>query len=324
MKKYNIAIIGATGIVGQTTLKIIQERGLEENNLFLFASASSAGKKVKCGKKKIVVEQLSEENLFARDYDYALFCVDASVSSQYVEKLAEKGCVVIDYSTAYRKERPLIVPEVNFHLAKGEILCNPNCSTIAGVMALYQIHKNFGLERIIYSTYQAVSGAGKEALEDFRHTNPKKLKKLDYLIDNNLIPYIGNINAGGFSSEEEKMIFETKKILGDFDIKISATCVRVPIDIGHSLAITFQTREETTAGQLQKVLEEAEGVKFHSAPMPIFVKGQDDVLVGRLRKNELDSRSFSLFVCSDNLRKGAGQNGVQILERLIEGRNDSL
>ncbi|MBQ8444170.1 MAG: aspartate-semialdehyde dehydrogenase [Clostridia bacterium] len=322
--KYNIAIVGATGVVGQTTLKVLEERGLSDNNLFLFASENSEGKKVVCGGKKLRVKKLCEENLFKDKFHFALFCTGDEVSQEYVKALALRGCRVIDYSALYRKDFPLIVPEINMDKAIGNILCNPNCSTIAGVMALYNIHKQFGLARIVYSTYQAVSGAGQEALQEMNETRAEKLKKLDYPIKNNIIPYIGNINAGGYCREEEKMIFESKKILNDFDIKISSTTVRVPVDIGHSLSIAFETKEKASVDELRQAIDESEGVKYITSPMPMFSRGQDYVLVGRLRANEFNERSFSLFVSSDNLRKGAAQNGVQILEKLIENKNDSL
>ena len=239
--KYNIAIIGATGIVGQTSLKVLEERQLSGNNLYLFASSQNEGKELYVGGRRLKVMLLDEGNLFATHYDYALFCTGDEISEMYVKSLAKKGTVVVDYSSLYRKEFPLIVPEINMNKAQGNILCNPNCSTIAGVMSLYAIHRKFGIERIVYSTYQAVSGAGREALDDMNVSQLDKLKKFDYPIKNNLIPYIGEIYHNGYSKEEEKMKYETRKILNDDDIKITATCVRVPVDVGHCLSINYRS-----------------------------------------------------------------------------------
>lgn len=321
--KYNIAIVGATGIVGKTTLRVLEERGLGQENLFLFASKASRGKKIKVGGKILQVRQLTEEALFSNSYDYALFCTDEHVSGRFVERLALKGTIVIDFSTLYRKTHPLIVPEINMERATENIICNPNCSTVAAVVALGEIHKRYGLKRIVYSTYQAVSGAGKAALEEMKGSDEKKLKKLPFVIKNNLIPFIGAMN-GEYSSEEEKMIYETKKLFDDYNIKISASCVRVPIDVGHSISIFFETKENVTTEEIYSALYESEGVRVVAYPMPKDVRGQDDVLVGRVKKDEFSLNSFSLFVCSDNLRKGAAQNGVQILQGLIAGENDSL
>ena len=322
--KFNIAIIGATGLVGRTTLKILEERGLCRHNIFLFASSKSEGEKVLFAGKSKKIISLCEETLYQRVYDFALFCTGEDISRKYIDLLAKAGCQVIDFSSAYRKDYPLIVPEVNMADAQGNIICNPNCSTIASVVALNEIHKRFGLERIVYSTYQAVSGAGKGAMSEFDETNSMHLQFLDYPIKNNLIPYIGSIDGNGCCTEEKKMLFETKKILNDFDIKISAMTVRVPVDIGHSISIFFETKQNVSVDELRKVLDESEGVKYITHPMPMLSREQDYVLVGRLKKDEFNDKSFSLFLSSDNLRKGAGQNGVQILEKLIERKNSSL
>ncbi|MBQ8909308.1 MAG: aspartate-semialdehyde dehydrogenase [Clostridia bacterium] len=320
--KYNIAIVGATGLVGRKTLQILEEQGLNQNNIFPYASTE--GKKILFGGKKLKVEKLTEENLFKNKLDFALFCTGDDVSSKFVKGLAQRGCTVIDYSSLYRKEFPLIVPEINMDDAVGNILCNPNCSTIASVMALYNIKNKFGINRIIYSTYQAVSGAGRDALKEINELKQENLKKLDFPIKNNLIPYIGNINASGRCTEEEKMIYESKKILNDFNIKISSTTVRVPVDVGHSISIFFETKANASWEEIRQAIEESEGVKYITHPMPLCSRNQSYVLVGRLKKDEFNENSFSMFISSDNLRKGAAQNGVQILEKLIEEKNDCL
>lgn len=316
----NIAIVGATGIVGRTAIKILEERGLEDNNYFLFASSKSAGKRLKIGRSKIRVNLLDDAIFNGKKFDFALFCTKESVSKEFIPKFLENGAKVIDFSSLHRKEYPLIVPEINPEKAVGNLICNPNCSTAAAVMALYEIHKKFGLKEIVYSTYQAVSGAGKNALDEISIADKSKLKTFTYPICDNLIPQIGKIDERGFSTEENKMIFETRKILDDKNIKISATCVRVPIKICHSISIHFVTRKNANLEQIRHTLENTKGVRiFDEAPdypMPYFTKGGNDVLVGRIRQS-YDKNTFDIFVCSDNLRKGAAQNGVQILEMLM-------
>ena len=316
-----IAIVGATGVVGRKTLKVIEERGLDNHEFVLYASQKSAGSKIKIGRKWHRVKLLNN-SIFSENLDYALFCTRENISKAYIKKLAKNGTRVVDFSSCFRKRYPLIVPEINKEKLKGDIICNPNCSTIAGVMALYEIHKRFGLERIVYSTYQAVSGAGKDALDDLKNEKGEKLKNFKYPIFNNLIPYIGEISKNGYSKEENKMIYETKKILDDKSIKITSTCVRVPIDVCHSESINFQTRKRCGVKKLQEVLKSTEGVVYQDCfplfPMPINVRGKDEVFVGRLRRDLNQPNTFNIFVCSDNLKKGAAQNGVQILEEMIK------
>lgn len=317
--KYKIAIIGATGIVGRTLLKILQEKGLLDHKYSLYASSKSAGKLIVLGKKHIKIKLL-DDNILKENFDFAIFCTREEVSKKYVKRLAKSGTKVIDFSSSYRKNFPLIVPEINANKIKGNVICNPNCSTIAGVMALYEVHKKFGLKRIIYSTYQAVSGAGKNALDDLKSGVP--LKCFAYPIKNNLIPYIGTLGKNLYSKEENKMIYETKKILDDKSIQVDATCVRVPIDICHSESITFETKKRSGLNKIRDVLKHTQGVvyedEFPLFPMPINVRGGDEVHVGRLRKDLDVPNAFHIFVVSDNLRKGAAQNGAQILEKLIE------
>lgn len=316
----NIAIVGASGIVGRTVLKILKEKNLDKNNYFLFASKDNEGLLLKIGKKKYKTKALTEEVLKETKFDYALFCTREEVSREYVPIFLKNGATVIDFSSLYRKQFPLIIPEINPQEAKGNLICNPNCSTAAGVMALYEIHKKFGLEEIVYSTFQAVSGAGKIAIDDMKTKDKEKLKSFTFPICDNLIPQIGTIDECGNSTEENKMMFETRKILGDKDIKIAATCVRVPIKICHSLSIHFKTKKDATLKEIKDTLKKTKGVKIADSapdfPMPFVTKGQNDVLVGRIRKS-FEKNAFDIFVCSDNLRKGAAQNGVQILEMFL-------
>lgn len=316
----NIAIVGASGIVGRTVLKILKERNLDKNNFFLFASKDNDGLPLYIGRKKYITKSLSDQTFKKDKFDYALFCTREEVSGEYVPKFLKNGAKVIDFSSLYRKEFPLIVPEINFEEAKGNLICNPNCSTAAGVMSLYEIHKNFGLEEIVYLTFQAVSGAGKVALDDMKTKKQEKLKSFVFPICDNLIPQIGTIDEHGNSTEENKMLFETRKILGDSKIKIAATCVRVPITVCHSLSIHFKTKCDATLQEIIDTLKNTHGVSVvdnaPDFPMPFKTKGQDDVLVGRIR-NSFEKNTFDIFVCSDNLRKGAAQNGVQILEMFL-------
>lgn len=324
MKK--IAVVGVTGVVGRVFLEEIEKQNLLGNEFVFYASKKSAGRKVCLGGKKSKIQALDEE-ILSKNFDYAVFCTRETVSKEFVPKLAKNGCKVIDFSAYYRKKNPLIVPEINADKAKGNILCNPNCSTIAGVMALYEIYKKFGLKRIVYSTYQAVSGAGKDALDDYHKKRVKNLKSFKFPIFNNLIPYIGDIAKNGYSKEENKMIYETHKILGDFKINVTATCVRVPVDICHSESINFETEKKCTAKQIVNVLKNTKGVQvldeFPNFPMPKIVRGRKKVFVGRIRRDFSHENSFNIFVVSDNLRKGAAQNGAQILKLLME-RDESL
>lgn len=313
-----IGIFGASGIVGRTTIKILNEKKLTDHTFFLFGYSNGIGKKIKIGKTYYFVQKTNPNDL--PDLDYALLCTRESVSKQLVESLLKTKCRIIDFSSCFRRDYPLIVPEINFDQAKGNLICNPNCSTTASVISLYEIHRKFGIESIIYSTYQAVSGAGKSALDDLHVKKKENLKAFTYPISNNLIPQIGKIDKRGYSTEENKMIFETKKILNDDNIKITATCVRVPIDICHSISIHFKTKKKASLKQIKDTLNNTNGVSVFDFdpvyPMPYFTKGGDKVLVGRIRES-FEKNSFDIFICSDNLRKGASQNGVQILEKLL-------
>ena len=323
--KYNIAIVGATGMVGRKTLQILAEQGLEDNNFYLFATKKSVGKKLKIGNKSFCIEELSLSNLLKHNLNYALFCVNENVSKIYAKPLLKKNVKVIDFSSFYRSKFPLIVPEINFEDVKNSnLICNPNCSTAQSVMALNMISKKFGLSNIVYSSYQAVSGAGKVALDDLKRHNQKKLKKLNYPIKNNLISFIGDCDKTGYSTEENKMIFETKKILHLTECDITATCVRIPIKNCHLVSITFKTKKNCHFKQIEETLKSSPGIIYSAVtpPMPIIANDNDFVYVGRLRAHKTIHNCFSMLVCADNLRKGASLNGVQILKKLMETNND--
>lgn len=315
MKK--VAIFGATGMVGRTLIKILKERKLTYFDFYLFAGKEHED--IKIGRKICKVQATSQEVL-STGFDYAFLCTRENVSCTLAKALVKNGCVVIDLSSHFRREYPLIIPEINPFDIKGNLITSPNCSTSAGVMALYRIKERFGLKRVIYTTFQALSGAGRMGLSDYKVTKAEKLQKLPHIIKNNLIPCIGDLDENGNSGEENKMIFETKKILHSPFLKVSATCVRVPITIGHSMAINFETKKGATKEGIEKLLRESEGVEFigDNLPMPKDVRGKDYVIVGRLRKDNQGKNTFSMFVTSDNLRKGASQNGVQIFEELLK------
>ena len=324
---YNIAIIGATGLVGRKTLEVLSNHGIsEKHNLFLFASHKSAGKKIKISNnKKQIVEELNKENLAKQKWDFALFCVRENISQIYVKFLANRGVKVIDFSSAFRHKFPLVVPEINSQdISNSNIICNPNCSTAISVVTLNKIALKFGLKNIVFSTYQAVSGAGQLSLKDFKKANAHKLKKLDYPITNNLIPYIGKIDKQGYSQEENKMIYETQKILHLQNANITATCIRVPVKNCHTISVYFETDKPCTLKQVKNLLADSLGVDFeHTIPMPINANNMENVFVGRLKAHKTKPNCFSFVVCGDNLLKGASLNAVQILEKLIEVKNEN-
>ncbi len=333
MKHYNVAILGATGAVGRTMLKVLEERNFPIEELKLLASERSAGTEIEFRGNKYVVETVTPESF--EGIDIALFSAGSSRSKIWAPIAAEKGAVVIDNSSAFRMEPdvPLVVPEVNpddVHLHKG-IIANPNCSTIQMVVALYPIHKKKRIKRIIVSTYQAVSGAGAKAIEDLEKETKSKFEGKHYYpealpasIAFNVIPRIDVFMENGYTKEEMKMLNETRKIMHAPDIKVSATCVRVPVFVGHSESVTIETEEPITPEEAREILKEAPGViveddpENNVYPMPIDVEGKDDVFVGRIRKDLAFENGLSMWVVADNLRKGAATNAVQIAEVLIK------
>ncbi len=333
MKHYNVAILGATGAVGRTMLKVLEERDFPIEELKLLASERSAGTEIEFRGNKYVVEAVTPESF--EGIDIALFSAGSSRSKIWAPIAAEKGAVVIDNSSAFRMEPdvPLVVPEVNpddVHLHKG-IIANPNCSTIQMVVALYPIHKKKKIKRIIVSTYQAVSGAGAKAIEDLEKETRSKFEGKHYYpevlpasIAFNVIPRIDVFMENGYTKEELKMLNETRKIMHAPDIKVSATCVRVPVFVGHSESVTIETEEPITPEEAREILKDSPGVIIEDDPennvypMPIDVEGKDDVFVGRIRKDLAFENGLSMWVVADNLRKGAATNAVQIAEVLIK------
>ena len=318
-----VAVVGATGVVGRMMLKVLEERKFPVEELKLFASARSAGKTMEFCGKQIPVEELNIQNIEKSGVDYALFSAGSEASATFAPVFAGCGAVAIDNSKQWRMndDVPLVVPEVNPDAAfthKG-IIANPNCSTIQAVVALKPLHDAFGIKRIVYSTYQAVSGAGRQGIDDLRDGTSKKFP---YPIVGNIIPHIDVFDGDGYTFEELKMINETHKILGDYSIKITATTARVPVYYGHSESINVEFYKPVTRSAALEVLSAAPGVVVlddpaHNVyPMPINAAGTDEVYVGRVRQDFSVESGLNLWVVADNIRKGAASNTVQIAELL--------
>ena len=327
MKKYNVAVVGATGMVGRTFLKVLEEKNLPVENYYLFSSARSAGSKIKFMGKEYVVEELTE-NSFDRGIDIALFSAGGSTSEKFAPIAASKGCIVIDNSSAWRMDPkvPLVVPEVNPQDIEWNngIIANPNCSTIQAMVALAPLHRKYGIKRIIYSTYQAVSGAGLAGYQDLENgIKGEAPKKFPYPIAGNCIPHIDVFCDNGYTKEEMKMVNETRKILGDDEIKITATTVRVPVFNGHSESINVELKKPFDLEEVFELFRNSEGivvqddVKNNIYPMAITAAGTDDTYVGRIRRDESVDNGLNLWVVADNIRKGAASNAVQIAEKIM-------
>ncbi len=328
MKKYNVAVVGATGLVGQTFLKVLEERDFPIENLYLMASARSAGKVINYRGKDIVVEELKAE-AFDKDIDIALFSAGGGISKEFSPIAASKGVVVIDNSSAFRMddEIPLVVPEVNPEDAfkhKG-IIANPNCSTIQSVVPLRVLDEKYGIKRIVYSTYQAVSGSGLAGIKDLENgLKGGEPTNYPHPIANNCLPHIDVFLPNGYTKEEEKMIKETRKILGNPDLKVTATCVRVPVFAGHSVSINIEFEKDFDLATVKEDLASVEGLIIEDDtannvyPMAINAAEKNEVFVGRIRRDESLDSGLNLWVVADNIRKGAATNTIQIAELLIK------
>ncbi|WP_227766563.1 aspartate-semialdehyde dehydrogenase [Zhaonella formicivorans] len=331
MKQYNVAIVG-TGAVGQTLLEVLAERNFPIKDLKLLATQRSAGKKVSFAGKEYTIAETTEDAF--QGVDLALFAGGAA-SKKFAHAAVERGAVVIDNSSTFRldPEVPLVVPEVNPEDVKWHkgIIANPNCSTIQMVVALKPLHDAAKIKRIIVSTYQAVSGAGQEAMDELvvqtkQFLNSEKIEPVvfPYQIAYNLIPQIDVFLENDYTKEEMKMVNETRKMFHDQEIAISATTVRVPIMRSHSEAINIETERKLSAAEAREILRHAPGVVVHDNPaekiypMPIFSSNRDEVFVGRIREDISCSNGLCLFVVADQLRKGAATNAVQIAELLIK------
>ena len=327
MKKINLAVVGATGMVGNTFLKVLEEKNLPIENFYVFASARSAGKTITFKGKEYIVEELTETS-FDRGIDIALFSAGGSISEKFAPIAAKKGCVVIDNSSAWRMDPnvPLVVPEVNPEDIKNHngIIANPNCSTIQAMVALKPLHDKYTIKRIVYSTYQAVSGAGMSGwldLEEGLKGNPPQ--KFPHPIANNCIPHIDVFLENGYTKEEMKMVHETRKILHAPELKITATTVRVPVFNSHSESINVEFEKPFELDELRKTLENAKGLIVQDDlannvyPLATNATGIDETLVGRIRRDESVENGVNLWVVADNIRKGAASNAIQIAEEII-------
>ena len=328
MKKYNVAIVGATGLVGQTFLKVLKERNFPVEKLYLYASARSAGKTVNFVGKDYTVIELKDENI-KDDIDVALFSAGGNMSKEYAPKFKAKGAIVVDNSSAWRMEKdiPLVVPEANPEALDGHngIIANPNCSTIQVMPVLKVLADKYGLKRVIYSTYQAVAGSGQKGIDDLEaNLKGEPSKNYPHQIAFNLLPHIDSFLDNGYTKEEMKMVEETRKILGLPDLKVTATCVRVPVKMGHAVSVNVELENSFDLKDVFKAFEEKEGVVVKDDvsknvyPMPIEAEDTDEVYVGRIRRDESVENGLNLWVVADNIRKGAATNTIQIAETLIK------
>jgi aspartate-semialdehyde dehydrogenase len=329
---YRVGVVGATGLVGTEMLRTLDERGFPVREVVAFASERSAGKQLESG---LVVQPLTDETI--QDVDLAIFSAGATVSREWAPRFAAAGSVVIDNSSAFRRdpEIPLVVSEVNPDALEGHdgIIANPNCSTMQLMVALKPIYDRAGIERLIVSTYQSVSGTGTAAIDELRDQAHAMLHNADieppsvypHPVAFNVLGGAGNfVDGDDHTDEERKMMFETAKILGDESIKVNVTCVRVPVVTGHSESVTVETRGELSPDEARELLAAAPGVEIlddpaaNAYPTPLLADGRDPVYVGRIRRDPSHPRGLCMFVVADNLRKGAALNAVQIAEVLHE------
>jgi aspartate-semialdehyde dehydrogenase len=332
-KLFNVAVAGATGAVGNQMIACLEERAFPVKNLKLLATARSKGRKLRFMGEEVPVEELTEASF--KGVEIGIFSAGGGTSQKFAPVAAREGCVVVDNSSAWRMDPdvPLVVPEVNPHAIakytnKG-IIANPNCSTIQMVVALAPIHREVGIKRVVVSTYQAVSGTGKKAIDELydqtraimNSVEPEK-KVYPHRIAFNCLPHIDVFLENGYTKEEMKMVRETRKILEDDTIGITATTVRVPVFFSHSESVNVETRRPITPEEVRVLLENAPGVKVvddpseNLYPMAIDAAGKDDTFVGRIRRDESVASGINLWVVSDNIRKGAATNAVQIAEIL--------
>ena len=330
MNKYDVAVVGATGVVGRMFLKVLEERNFPIKNFYAFASVNSAGTKITFSGKEYVVEELSEKS-FDRHIDIALFSAGGETSKKYSPVAASKGVVVVDNSSAFRMDPdvPLIVPEVNPHAVKNHsgIISNPNCSTIQAVVALKPLHDKYKIKRIVYSTYQSVSGTGVKGVVDLEEGIKGNAPKIyPHPIAYNCLPHIDVFLDNGYTKEEIKMVDETKKIFDDQSLKITATTVRVPVYYAHSESINAEFENDFDIDELKGLLAGSPGIIVQDDPanciypLAINAAGRDEVFVGRIRRDYSVDYGVNLWVVADNIRKGAATNAVQIAELLISGK----
>ena len=326
-----IAVVGATGLVGREMLTVLAERGYGKEEVIVAASPKSVGKKIAYAGRELTV--VSVEEAIAAEPDYAIFSAGATASREYAPLFAERGTVVIDNSSAWRKDadKPLVVPEINIASVKAgdRIIANPNCSTIQMVLALSALEREYGIRRIVVSTYQSITGTGLKAVKQLeaeeRGERPEEMAD-PYAIHRNLFPHGGDWLETGYTTEEQKLVDETRKIFGDPDIMVSATVARVPVVGGHSESVNVELKREFEIDEVRRLIEATPGVVLYDDPsknlypMPITAHHRDEVFVGRVRRDPSQPRTLNLWVVADNIRKGAATNAVQIMQALIESR----
>lgn len=323
-----VAVVGATGLVGEKMLEVLYERRFPVSEIIPVASERSVGKKVLFGGKEYTV--VSVDEALARRPQLALFSAGATASGELAPRFAAIGCRVVDNSSRWRMDPAvkLIVPEINGHILTGDdyIIANPNCSTIQMVLPLAPLHRRFGIKRIVVSTYQSVTGTGRKAVEELfseRSGKETACEAYPYPIDLNILPHIDSFLEDGYTKEEMKMVNETRKILDAPQIGVSATTVRVPVTGGHSESVNVEFEQPYTLEEVKQILENTEGVVLQDKPqemlypMPLYAQGRDEVFVGRLRRDPSAPNALNLWCVADNLRKGAATNAVQIAELFL-------
>jgi aspartate-semialdehyde dehydrogenase len=325
-----IAVVGATGLVGGEMLKVLAESSLHNSEVIAVASEKSVGQKVRYKNQELTV--VSTSDAIAMRPQIAIFSAGGSLSLALAPMFAEAGITVIDNSSAWRMspDHKLIVPEINAHTltVSDKIIANPNCSTIQMVLALNPLHKKYGIRRVVVSTYQSVTGTGKKALDQLMNERQgiKGEMAYHYPIDLNVIPHIDVFLDNGYTKEEMKMVNETKKIMGDDSIRVTATTVRVPTIGGHSEAVNVEFAKDFDLNEVRDILGNTEGIVLEDDvqnfkyPMPLYAKGRNEVFVGRLRRDESQDNTLNMWIVADNLRKGAATNAVQIAEYLVKNK----
>ena len=323
-----LAVVGATGMVGEVMLQVLSERNFPYTELIPVASKKSVGKKVFCGGKSHKVVGL--DTAVSSKPDIALFSAGGSISLEWAPKFADSGAVVIDNSSAWRMDssKKLIIPEINANklTASDKIIANPNCSTIQMLVALAPLQENYGIKRIVVSTYQSITGTGVKAVQQLENEYKSKIGEMayPYPIHRNALPHCDVFMDNGYTKEEMKLVNETHKILDDLSIRITATAIRIPVVGGHSESINVQLKKDFELETIRKLLNESPGVVVQDNPennvypMPIYVAGKNEVFVGRIRKDESQKKTLNLWVVADNLRKGAATNTIQIAEYIVK------
>jgi len=324
---YNVAVVGATGAVGQKMIDVLTEYEFPINELLLYASARSAGQTIDVNGRTVVIRELTD-GIYADPIDIALFSAGGSISEQYAPRLSEQGTIVIDNSSAFRMQEgiPLIVPEVNrIDLSQEKtLIANPNCSTIQSVVALAPLSEVYGLTRVAYTSYQGVSGSGQKGIEELeRGARGEDPQNYPYPIYDNVLPHIDVFLEDGYTKEEQKMIEETRKILNRPTLGVTATCVRVPVRNSHAVSITVTLERDASVEEVRAVLADAPGIVWMDRPSelvyptPLDANGTDAVYVGRIRRDTSQPNTFHLWCVADNVRKGAAANAVQIAQCMV-------